>query len=116
MVKIKKIDKERRKFPRVKCDFVIQIEHQKSFINAHAINISASGMYLESDQQIPLFREIGIGIKIPGVDEIIECTGVVVRSEEVEDKNIYNTAIFFEDIEQSDKDLLAKYVESQIGA
>lgn len=116
MIREKKLIKERRRTPRVKCDFTIEIESQKSSISAHAINISASGIYLECNHPIPLFREIGIGIRLPGVEELIECVGVVVRSEKAADKGVYNTAIFFEDMGEEDKDLLIKYVDKQIGS
>lgn len=106
--------KERRKSPRARCDFVIEFDYQNSNITAHVMNISTSGMYMESDCPIPLFREIGIGIKLPGIEKLLECTGVVVRSEKVPGKERYNLAIFFEDIQPEDKNLLADYVEKQL--
>lgn len=113
MIKEKKVIKERRKSPRVKCDFNIEIESQKSSISGHAINISTSGMYLECDNPVPLFREISVGIKLPGVEDIIECTGVVVRSEKDPIKDCHNIAIFFEDIAPEDKQKLAECIEKR---
>ncbi len=115
MIKEKKNMKERRKFPRAKCDFIIEIESQKANITAHAVNISASGMYLESNREIPLFRQIAVGIKLPGIEELIECIGVVVRSEKDSVKDIYQIAIFFQDIEPEDKEKLTEYVERTLG-
>lgn len=114
MIKDKKTINERRKSPRAKCDFIVEFEYDKSNITANAQNISSSGMYLESNKQIPVFREIAIGIKLPGIEDLIECTGVVVRSEKISGKDKYSIAIFFEDIEQEDKELLGKYVERQL--
>jgi len=114
MIKEKKVLKERRQSPRVKCDFNIEIESQKSDISGHALNISTSGMYLECDNSIPLFREIRVGIKLPGVDELIECTGVVVRSEKDPKKDCYDVAIFFEDIDVEDKEKLASYIDKKM--
>lgn len=108
--------KERRKSPRARCDFVVGLEYQKTNITAHVLNISSSGMYMETDHPIPLFREIGIGIKLPGIEKLIECIGVVVRSEKVAEKERYNLAIFFEDIQPEDKNLLADYVEKQLAS
>lgn len=106
--------KERRKSPRAKCDFVIDIEYQNSNITARVMNISSSGMYMESNYPVPLFREISVGIKLPGIEKLIECTGVVVRSEKEPGKEFYNLAIFFEDIQPGDKSVLADYVEKQL--
>lgn len=108
--------KERRKSPRAKCDFVIGFEYKNSSVTAHVMNISSSGMYIESNYPVPLFREIGIGIKLPGLERLIECTGVVVRSEKIPGKERYNLAIFFEDIQPEDKSLLADYVEKQLAS
>lgn len=106
--------KERRKSPRVKCDFMVDFEYQNSNVTARAINISSSGMYMEVDYSIPLFREISVGIKLPGISQLIECVGVVVRSEKVPGKDRYNIAIFFEDIEPEDKQRLTEYVEKKL--
>lgn len=106
--------KERRKSPRAKCDFVIEFEYQDYNISAHVMNISSSGMYMETNYPVPLFREVGIGIKLPGIERLIECTGVVVRSEKIPGKERYNLAIFFGDVQPEDKGLLADYVEKQL--
>lgn len=105
--------KERRS-PRAKCDFIIQFEYKDTNVSAHVVNISSSGMYMESNASVPLFREVSIGIKLPGMEELIECTGVVVRSEKVPGKERYNLAIFFSDIEPEDKDLLSDYVNKKL--
>lgn len=107
--------KERRKAPRVKGDFSVEIAHQKSRIIADTINISSSGIYCQCDHPIPLFREIQVIIMLPGVVKPIICSGVVVRSEKVPGKERYNLAIFFEDIQPEDKNGLAGYVEKKIG-
>lgn len=102
---------ERRKSPRVKGDFSVEIAHQKAHIIADTINISASGIYCQSGRSIPLFREIGIRIELPDVTDIIECSGVIVRCEKISEKERYNLAIFFEDLSQKDKVHLSSYVE-----
>jgi c-di-GMP-binding flagellar brake protein YcgR len=114
MIKEKKVIVERRKAPRVKCDFNIEIESQKKGITGHALNISTCGMYLECDKPIALFREISVGIKLPNAEEIIECVGVVVRCEKEPEKDFHNIALFFQDIEPEDKEKLARYIDSRI--
>lgn len=112
---LKERRKERREYPRVRGDFRVEIAHHKSCVIADTINISASGIYCQSGHSIPLFREIGIRIKLPGFIEIIECSGAVVRCEKVPGKERYNTAIFFEDLSSKDKGRLSSYVHKKLG-
>lgn len=105
---------ERRKSPRVKDNFSVEIAQEKSSLIADTINISASGIYCQSDSPMPLFREIVIKIKLPDKKDIIECSGVVVRCEKVSGKERYNLAIFFEDISSKDKENLSGYLERKL--
>lgn len=106
--------KERRKAPRVKGDFTVEIAHQKTKVIADTINISSSGIYCQCDHTIPLFREIQMVIMVPGIAKPIICSGVVVRSEKVPGKERYNLAIFLEDIQPEDKNQLTGYVEKRL--
>lgn len=114
MIKEKGNIAERRKAPRVKGDFTVEIADQKTRIIADTINISALGIYCQSDHAIPLFREIQVAIMLPGVSKPIGCSGVVVRSEKIPRKERYNLAIFFEDILPEDKEQLSKYIEKKL--
>lgn len=116
MVNARGVFKERRRAPRIKCDFDIEIAQQKKKILAHAVNISSCGMYLVSNHPISLFREIGVGIKLPGIEKLIECSGVIVRSEKDPSKGHYNLAIFFDNIAREDKKRLSEYVKKKLPA
>lgn len=105
---------ERRKSPRVKGDFTIQIAHQKTKIIAHTINISTTGIYCQGDRPIPLFREIEIEIHLPLAPKSIKCSGVIVRSEKIPGKERYNLAIFFVGLSPKNKELLLQYVEEKM--
>ena len=105
---------ERRKTPRIKGDFLIEIANQKSKIIPDTINISVSGMYYQTDTAIPLFREISMTMFLPDSDTPLECSGVVVRSEKIPGKNRHSVAVFFDDISPEHKDMLAKYVEKKM--
>jgi len=106
--------KERRKYPRITGVFDVEIAHHKSRFITDTINVSASGIYCQCKDSIPLFREIGIKLNVPGTDKSIECSGVIVRSDKVPKKPRYNVAIFFLDIEPEDKKYLAEYIEKLI--
>ena len=112
MIKEKRV--ERRKTPRAKADFRVEIAYQNSRIIADTTNISASGIYCQIDHSIPLFREIGISIKVPGIAETIECSGAIVRCEKVPGNERYNLAIFFEDLSIENKSRLSGYVTKKL--
>lgn len=105
---------ERRKYPRIKGDFTIEIAHKKARIMGNAINLSASGMYFQCNKEIPLFTEIETVLQLPGEKEPIVCTGVVVRSEEAPQKGRYNIAIFFSDLLPEEKQKIADYVNRKL--
>ena len=106
--------KERRSSPRAKEVFGIKIADMKSDIVAETINISASGIYCQSEHSVPLFRGIGIKIQLPEISGVIECLGVVVRCEKVSGKELYNLAIFFSDMNPKNKESLSNYVEKKL--
>ena len=107
--------KERRKSPRIKGSFAIEIADQKNKIAANIINFSSCGLYCQTSREMPLFREVQIVIALPQTATSIECSGVVVRSEKIPGKKAYNLAIFFDDMEPEDKKKLAGYVDGKLG-
>ncbi len=105
---------ERRKSPRVRGDFNIEIADHKTKIIARTINISGSGIYCQCDHAIPLFREIKIILHLPEEDKSLNFTGVIVRCEKIPGRHRYNLAIFFSSISARDRKLLAQYVEDKL--
>jgi len=112
--KEKKIVNERRRSPRVRGGFNIEIANFETKIIADTINISSSGIYCQSSQPIPLFREIELNIMLPNIKKPIDCAGVVVRSEKAPSKDRYNIAVFFNDISPEDKKQLSAYIEKRL--
>ena len=84
----------------------------------HTLNISASGVYCKIDKEIPLMSRVKLALMLPGHTTLdgVEITGVVVREHPViingEIKH-YDTAIFFEDISQKDKDAILAYISKR---
>lgn len=106
--------KERRKAPRVKGDFEIVVADKKTKVIAKSINISLSGIYFQCNKEIPVFREVGIGLQLPHASQIVECIGVVVRSEKVPGKRLFNIAIFFPYLGEDDKAVLEEYIQEKL--
>ena len=105
---------ERRKAPRAKWAFNIELLDNNIKTIVRVVNISSAGIYCESEKEIPLFREIQVTVKLPEIDKTLECSGVVVRSERIPKKDCFNLAIYFDDITPKDKGLLAEYIGKKL--
>jgi hypothetical protein len=87
-------------------------------------NISQSGMLCRTSRQIEELTILDIRFQLPRLDGHtagpfwIECSGVVVRCEKTEADGLhssplpYEVAIYFDDISDTDRDILAGYVTS----
>lgn len=87
-------------------------------------NISQSGMLCRTSRQIEELTILDIRFQLPRLDGHtagpfwIECSGVVVRCEKAEADGLhssplpYEVAIYFDDISDTDRDILAGYVTS----
>jgi len=112
---------ERRKESRVKKNIPIKLFIPEEYdAIAETKNISASGAYCILHLKIPEMTKLAIILLIPSYDRIpakkIECKGVVVRIEENKSpKNKpYNIAIYFNNINKSDKKFIRQYVKHHL--
>lgn len=87
------------------------------------INLSPLGVYCQVNKHIPLMTSLKMVLALPHDDEekesdyYVETNGVVVRVEEVlseaDVSSVYNIAIYFNEIKESDKEKLANYFKAQ---
>lgn len=114
---------ERRGYPRARVDFALKLEDAISIIETRAKDISCSGLYCQIARPIPVMTKVDIILLLPshersvvGITEI-KCKGIVVRSQlrAERDELFYDTAIFFTELNEKDKDMIAQYVENQFG-
>jgi hypothetical protein len=115
-------DRERRRHPRIneRVPFTLRAEDFDAV--TETINMSCLGAYCQLDKHIPLMTSLKIALALPRSDkkseiEYAECNGVVVRVEEVVSKShkssVYNTAIYFNEIEDSEKEKIANFFQRQ---
>lgn len=78
-------------------------------------NISLTGVMCYARKSVDLFKKVKLFLMIKeGGEESkqVECDGVVVRSEPLDDKpNIYEVAIAFQDLKKSSRKVLMRYIE-----
>ncbi len=78
------------------------------------------GAYCQLNRHIPLMTTLKIALALPYGDQgnefdYVECRGVVVRVEEVLSEadvdSIYNTAVYFNEIGESEKEKIASFFQ-----
>jgi hypothetical protein len=115
---------ERRKFPRVK-DECLSLKLRLDDFDSitHTMNISSSGVYCKLDKELPLMSRVKLMLMIPdpvkeGILKDLEVNGVVVRQHPVTIDGVikhYDVAIFFEDLSEKDKGVIAGYIKRKSG-
>ncbi|MBU0547840.1 MAG: PilZ domain-containing protein [Candidatus Omnitrophica bacterium] len=106
--------KERRIHPRLehKLPFNVAVNGYDFSTTTH--NISCVGAYCHLDKYIPPFTKISIKLSLPhkaraARNTIVECKGVVVRSED-EARGGFNIAIFFNQMRDGERKKIAAYI------
>jgi len=119
-MKLKHIGAEHRKHPRINERLQFKLKTNHFDIVTETINLSCIGAYCQANKYIPLMTGLQIVLALPCVDkedkfEYIECNGLVVRVEKVSfdanTRNSYNIAIYFSEIEDSEKQKIESFVE-----
>ncbi|MCP4346997.1 MAG: PilZ domain-containing protein [Desulfobacterales bacterium] len=109
---------EKRKYPRINKRLKFEVKNHDDFVViAETINLSASGAYCMVNKPVSLMTSLRIvlpliyGNKKREV-EYAECNGVVVRVEEVSrEACLYNIAIFFSEIDESERQKIVDYIK-----
>lgn len=111
-----KINRERRRHPRVDERLEFKLKAEDFDLVTETINLSCLGAYCQLNRHIPLMTTLKIALALPYGDQVnefdyVECSGVVVRVEEVFSQadvdSIYNTAVYFNEIGESEKEKIA---------
>ncbi len=100
----------------------VRLEHKLPFnvaVNGYDFsttthNISCVGAYCHLEKYIPPFTKISVKLSLPNKvktdrNTIVECKGVVVRSED-ETKGGFNIAIFFNQMHDAQRKKIAAYI------
>ena len=103
---------ERRRYSRIKKPLPLKIKNEGFDIVTETKNISAYGTYCLIDRYLAPYTKLAIRLSLPskGRTGQINCRGVIVRTEENSD-NIYNIAIYFNEIKKIDQKKISRYVD-----
>lgn len=107
---------ERRKNPRIHKNLPIKIQYEDLNIMTETRDISCSGTYCSTSQELPLMARVKVFLMLPffwmdkRIAKNIKCEGIVVRSEKIA-SNKCNIGIVFTDITRGNKSKICEYVE-----
>ena len=112
----------RRTEPRLRHRLPLRLKHALEEATTYSENISASGVYCTVKHFIPLMTKVQVQLQIPGKTKKakptpLTCQGVVVRVEPPlarPGRSTYNIAIFFNELQERDRDRLAAYVQQHL--
>ncbi len=110
---------ERRLHPRIDQQLAINVAANGYDFVTNTHNISCLGAYCTIDKYIPPFTKLRIKLNLPltrkNVKERydIDCSGVIVRTEDNPDGK-FNIAIFFNKINDQPRKKIAQYIQQFI--
>jgi hypothetical protein len=107
--------KERRQVPRVNQQLPVKITTDGYDFVTSTQNVSCLGAYCSINRYIPPFTKVLIKMALPistregNKNCDVECKGVIVRTED-KSYNCFNIAIFFNKINESERQKISQYL------
>ena len=112
---------ERRRAPRIPKHLPLRLGQARDRFVTKTENISASGAYCRVTRYVEPMTKLKVRLELPGAgrgtSQVISGEGVVVRIEPPHrspSRRSYNIAVFFNDLSDRHRGLLAAYVEQHL--
>lgn len=112
---------ERRRFPRVPADLPLRLTFKDKTVETRIHDLSGSGIRFKAPAALPILSRVQIALELPDgkpgqPGASIAITGVVVRCREGDPGEAarFDTAIFFEDLSESARARLTRFVSSRL--
>ncbi len=108
---------DRRKHPRTEGNIPVKIYSDDFDVVTETKNLSRAGVYCQVDKYIEPMTKLNIHLllscKKDGkiTTKKVSCQGVIVRTESVPGTDIFNVAIYFNEIKARDAENIADFVE-----
>ena len=111
---------DRRKYPRRQGNIPVKIYSDDFDVVTETKNLSRSGVYCQVDKYIEPMTKLNIHLLLSSKKDgkpqtkKISCQGVIVRTESVPGTDIFNVAIYFNDIKSRDAESIADFIETTL--
>lgn len=106
---------ERRRYPRIEHKLPVSVVADGYGFATVTKNLSCVGAYCHIDKYIPPFTKVAVKLTLPITEQAgdkdyeVECKGVVVRTED-QIGGGFNIAVFFNEINDAQRDKISQYI------
>ena len=113
---------DRRQYPRLKGNVPVKIYSEDFDFVTETQNVSRTGVYCQVNKYIEPMTKLKIHLllscKKDGkvMSEKVSCQGVIVRTESIPGEDVFNIAIYFNDIKPRDAERIAAFVDLTLGS
>lgn len=109
---------ERRADPRVDVDLEVHYRTAQEFMAAYLRNISGGGLFIRSQQPLPLNREVQVRFTLPGIPRPFTVRGLVVWTTPFPSRSSFPSGmgIKFLNLDPEDGKLIAGFVKGKLPA
>ena len=111
---------ERRQHQRLENNVPVRLSLDDDDTVTETVNISRSGAYCRVNRYIEPMTKVKVNILLPlrkngkNLTKKVHCAGVVVRIEETAKDEVYNIAVFFNEISARDAESISDYISSHL--
>lgn len=108
---------DRRVEPRAEVDLEVHYRTAQEFLSAYARNISGGGMYIRTQQSLPLNQAVRVRFTLPGVAHTFEIRGIVVWSNPAPSRSSFPSgmAVKFLEVDPKSRKLISDFVTKATG-
>jgi uncharacterized protein (TIGR02266 family) len=109
---------ERRQEPRAEVDVEVHYRTAQEFLSAYTRNISGGGIFVRTQNPLPLNQTVRLRFTLPGIARTFECSGVVVWANAPSSRSALPSGmgIKLEELDQESRRLLSEYVQARTWA
>lgn len=106
---------EKRQYPRIIQSLPVRIAADGYDFSSVTKNVSCVGAYCHINKYVPPFTRVAVRINLPIVvnrekkDHLVECKGVIVRTED-EKEGGFNIAVYFNEIKENQRKIISQYI------
>jgi uncharacterized protein (TIGR02266 family) len=106
---------EQRDEPRAEVEVEVSYRSVQEFLSAYSRNISGGGIFIRTQQPLPLNREAHLRFTLPGIDRTFMVHGLVVWTNPHPSRSSFPSGmgIKFMDLDPAAKKIVADFVESR---
>ena len=104
---------EKRTSPRIETNIDIMFRESGAFIKSYMLNVSNGGLFLKTENPLPIDSLVTLRIKLPGETEVMEVQGCVVWSNPKFKNNAFpaGMGIQFNKMKPDDRKKIDEFVE-----